>query len=78
VGLVVPHILRTLIGPDHKYLLPASALAGAILLLVADTFARVVIAPAELPAGILTSLVGAPVFFFLLLKSKTLRNPEAL
>lgn len=78
VGLVVPHILRTLIGPDHKYLLPASALAGSILLLVADTFARVVIAPAELPAGILTSLVGAPVFFFLLLKSKALRNPEAL
>jgi len=78
VGLVVPHILRSLVGPDHKYLLPASALAGAILLLLADTAARVLIAPAELPAGILTSLIGAPIFFFLLVKSKTLRNPEAL
>jgi iron complex transport system permease protein len=67
-----------LIGPDHRTLIPASALAGAILLIVADIVARTVIAPAELPAGILTSLVGAPVFFFLLVKSKVLNNPERL
>jgi iron complex transport system permease protein len=66
VGLVVPHIVRLLIGPDHRYLLPASALAGAILLIVADATARVVVAPAELPAGILTALLGAPFFFSLL------------
>jgi iron complex transport system permease protein len=66
VGLVVPHIVRLLIGPDHRYLIPASALAGAILLIVADAAARVVVAPAELPAGILTALLGAPFFFSLL------------
>ncbi|MEH6551171.1 MAG: iron ABC transporter permease [Pseudomonadales bacterium] len=70
VGLVVPHIVRLLIGPDHRALLPASALAGAILMLVADAVARVVIAPAELPAGILTALVGAPFFFALLLSQR--------
>lgn len=78
VGLVVPHIIRSLIGPDHRTLIPASALAGAMLLIVADMVARTVIAPAELPAGILTSLVGAPVFFFLLVKSKVINNPDRL
>lgn len=78
VGLVVPHILRGFIGPDHRYLLPSSALAGAILLVVADMIARTIIAPAELPAGILTALVGAPVFFYLLIKGKSLNNPEKL
>lgn len=66
VGLVVPHIVRLLIGPDHRWLLPASALAGAILLLVADTLARIVIAPTELPVGLLTALLGAPFFISLL------------
>lgn len=66
VGLVVPHIVRMLIGPDHRWLLPASALAGAILLLVADTLARVVVAPTELPVGLLTALLGAPFFISLL------------
>ena len=66
VGLVVPHIVRMLIGPDHRWLLPASAMAGAILLLVADTLARVVIAPAELPVGLLSALLGAPFFISLL------------
>ena len=78
VGLVVPHILRGFIGPDHRYLLPASAMAGAVLLLCADMAARTLIAPAELPAGILTALVGAPVFFYLLVRSRTLNNPERL
>lgn len=66
VGLVVPHILRMLIGPDHRYLLPASALAGAILLVVADNLARVVLAPTELPVGLVTALVGVPFFISLL------------
>ena len=70
VGLVVPHIVRLLIGPDHRYVLPASALAGAILMLLADSLARVVVAPAELPTGILTTLIGAPIFFSLLLHQR--------
>lgn len=73
VGLVVPHILRLLAGPNHRHLLPASALAGAILLLLADTFARVVIAPTELPVGMVTALLGAP-FFIVLLRRKI--SPE--
>ncbi len=68
VGLIVPHILRLVIGPDHRLLLPASALGGALLLVIADSFARTVLAPAELPVGILTSLVGGPFFLFLLVR----------
>ncbi|MCB1690086.1 MAG: iron ABC transporter permease [Halioglobus sp.] len=70
VGLIVPHIIRLLIGPDHRYLIPASALAGAMLLIVADAFARVVVAPAELPAGILTALLGTPFFLSLLAQKR--------
>lgn len=70
VGLVVPHIVRTAIGPDHRLLLPASALLGASILLAADGFARVLIAPAELQIGILTSLLGGPFFLFLLLRAR--------
>lgn len=66
VGLVVPHIVRMLIGPDHQYLLPASALAGALLLLLADTVARTIIAPTELPVGVVTALLGVPFFISLL------------
>lgn len=66
VGLVVPHIIRLLIGPDHRYLLPISAIAGAILLLLADTLARTVFAPIELPVGLVTALLGAPFFISLL------------
>ncbi len=66
VGLVVPHIVRMLVGPDHKVLLPASALAGAILLVVADTLSRIVMAPTELPVGIITAIVGVPFFISLL------------
>lgn len=66
VGLVVPHMLRLLIGPDHRFLLPYSALAGAILLLLADVLARTLLAPAELPVGLVTALVGAPFFISLL------------
>lgn len=67
VGIVAPHLLRLTIGPGHRALLPASALLGATLLLLADLVARVVVAPAELPIGIVTALVGAPIFLWLLL-----------
>jgi len=70
VGLIVPHIVRLLIGPDHRYLIPASAMAGAILLILADAAARVVVAPAELPAGILTALLGTPFFLSLLAQKR--------
>ncbi|MEQ9464920.1 MAG: iron ABC transporter permease [Haliea sp.] len=66
VGLVVPHVVRLWIGPDHRYLLPASALAGATLLVVADTLSRVILAPTELPVGIITALIGVPFFISLL------------
>jgi iron complex transport system permease protein len=69
VGLVVPHIIRLLIGPDHRFLLPASALAGALLLVLADMSARVLLAPTELPVGLVTALIGVP-FFVSLLKRR--------
>lgn len=70
VGIVVPHVLRMVIGPDHRYLLPASALLGGILLLAADMFARTIVAPAELPIGIVTALAGAPFFLWVLLRHR--------
>lgn len=66
LGLAVPHILRLLVGSDHRRLLPTSALAGAALLVLADTAARSLTAPAELPVGIFTALLGGPIFLFLL------------
>lgn len=66
VGLVVPHLLRIFTGADHNRLVPATAIAGAMLMIVADTLARTLAAPAEVPVGVLTSLVGAPVFLWLL------------
>jgi iron complex transport system permease protein len=70
VGLVIPHLLRLLLGGDHRVLASACALGGALLLLGADTLARTIAAPAEVPVGILTALVGAPVFLWLLLRRK--------
>lgn len=70
VGLVVPHAIRLLWGSDHRLLLPASVLAGATFLLIADTAARTVAAPSELPVGVLTALVGVPGFFYLLIRRK--------
>ena len=70
VGLIVPHMVRLLIGPDHRWLLPVSALAGGILLLIADTLARVIIAPVELLTGILTAILGAPFFIMLLIQQR--------
>ncbi|WP_319559387.1 iron ABC transporter permease [Marispirochaeta sp.] len=68
VGLICPHIVRRLVGDDHRYLMPASALTGAILLLVADTTARLILAPHVLPVAVLTSFAGAPLFLYLLIR----------
>ncbi|MCQ4348145.1 iron ABC transporter permease [Pseudomonas stutzeri] len=70
VGLVVPHLVRLLSGPDHRLLLPAAALAGGALLLLADLAARLLMAPAELPLGTLTALLGAPFFLYLLQRER--------
>ena len=72
VGLVVPHMMRMLIGPDHRVLLPASALAGAIFLVLCDTLGRLVIPPAEVRVGIMTALLGTPYFLYLL---RRIKNP---
>lgn len=66
VGLIVPHTVRLAIGPDHRRLVPASALAGAVLLVVADSFARTAITPLEIPIGVVTAFLGGPFFLFLL------------
>jgi iron complex transport system permease protein len=70
IGIVVPHLLRLVIGPDHKYLLPASALLGGAFLLFADAIARTIVAPAELPIGIVTATVGGPFFLWILLSRR--------
>ena len=70
IGLVVPHLLRQAQGPDHRRLIPQSALLGAGLLVVADLVSRTIVAPAELPIGILTALFGAPVFLWMLLNGQ--------
>ncbi len=74
VGIVVPHLLRLVIGPGHRLLLPASVLLGAVMLLIGDTFARTIAAPAEVPIGILTALVGAPFFLAVLLRQRSLTS----
>jgi len=71
IGLVVPHVLRLIVGPDHRVLLPASMFGGAILLLLADLIARLALAPAELPIGIVTALIGAPFFLYLLIRGRS-------
>ncbi|WP_017802151.1 FecCD family ABC transporter permease [Winslowiella toletana] len=68
IGLVVPHLMRICLGADHRWMLPGSLLAGAILLLIADTLARTLVAPAEMPVGLLTSLLGGPWFLWLILR----------
>ena len=70
VGLVVPHLLRLMGGADHRFVLPCSALGGAILLILADLFSRTVVVPAELPVGIVTALIGGPFFLWLLIRFK--------
>ncbi len=75
IGLVVPHLLRITLGPDHRFLLPGSALLGASLLVGADMIARVVVAPAELPIGIVTALLGGPFFMYMLQRGRRLGRP---
>ncbi|MEA4884327.1 MAG: iron chelate uptake ABC transporter family permease subunit [Clostridia bacterium] len=70
IGLVVPHVARMLIGPDHRSLIPVSALGGAAFMVAADTIARVAIPPREIPVGIITAIAGAPFFFYLLRRRK--------
>ena len=70
IGIVVPHLLRLAVGPDHRWLLPNAALLGAALLSLADIAARMAVAPAELPIGIVTALIGAPVFLWILLNRR--------
>ena len=70
VGLVTPHVLRLVLGPDHRVLMPMSALGGALFVMLADMAARTVIQPAEFRVGVLTAFVGAPFFVFLLIKNK--------
>ena len=74
IGLIVPHLVRLAVGNDQRLLLPASALAGGSLLVVADTLARSLIAPQQLPVGVLTALIGVPVFLFLLARDSRLRH----
>ena len=70
VGLVVPHIIRILVGPDHRILVPASVLAGGCLLVITDALARTLMAPTEIPVGIITAMLGAPFFVYLLRRRK--------
>jgi len=71
VGLVVPHLMRLLFGSLHRFVLPASAVGGGLLLMLADSASRTVIAPAELPVGVLTAMLGVPLFLWLLLRRGT-------
>jgi iron complex transport system permease protein len=71
VGLLVPHAVRALVGPDHRVLLPCAMLGGAALLVLCDTVSRVALAPVELPVGVVTALLGGPFFLYLLLREKT-------
>lgn len=68
IGLVVPHIIRQFVSPDHKVLLPLSALTGATLLLISDLLAKIIIAPQQLPVGLITSIIGGPIFLFIVIK----------
>ena len=74
VGLVVPHLIRLWFGPNHRVLLPASALLGALLLILADLVSRTIIVPAELPIGIVTAVLGGPFFLYLLLRDRKMRR----
>jgi iron complex transport system permease protein len=74
VGLIVPHVVRLVAGPNHRILLPASALGGALLVVVADLVARTIISPLELPLGVLTALIGGPFLLVLMLHTRRVRG----
>ena len=71
VGLMIPHLVRLVVGPDHRRVLPVAALLGAVFMIWADVLARLLVAPEELPVGVITALVGVP-FFVWLMRSSTL------
>lgn len=73
IGLVAPHLMKRLIGGDHRFLIPASGVMGALLLLAADTLSRRIIAPVILPVGAVTFFLGAPLFLYLLVRGSRLR-----
>ena len=68
VGIIVPHLVRLVVGADHRLVLPASALFGATFLIVCDLVARTALAPVELPVGIITAIIGGPIFLWLLFR----------
>ena len=68
VGIIVPHIVRLMVGPNHRIVLPASALFGASFLIICDLIARTILAPVELPVGIVTAILGGPFFLWLLFR----------
>jgi iron complex transport system permease protein len=70
VGLIVPHLMRMAFGSDHRLLLPASLIFGSIFMMLADTAARTIISPGELPVGVITAFLGAPFFLMLMFKDK--------
>jgi iron complex transport system permease protein len=70
IGLVIPHLVRLVAGSDHRIVLPASALAGGSLLVIADTLARTILAPRQLPVGALTAAIGVPLFLILMSRSR--------
>jgi iron complex transport system permease protein len=70
VGLLIPHLVRLIGGVDHKFVLPASALLGALVLTFSDLVARLIIQPIELPIGVVTALTGTPVFLYILIRDK--------
>jgi len=74
VGLIVPHSVRLIFGPDHRLLIPASALIGASFLIASDTFARILLAPIELPVGVITAAFGGPFFIYLLKTRKGIKT----
>lgn len=73
VGLVTPHMVRMLVGPNHKRLLPASVFAGAIFLMLADLVARILLNPLELPIGVVTSFIGALLFVYIFYQSRRVK-----
>ena len=77
VGLIVPHLVRLLCGPDNRYLLPHSIIFGALFMALADLLSRVLISPAQLPVGILTALVGGPFFLLLLTRGRAFGGGRA-
>jgi iron complex transport system permease protein len=78
VGLVAPHLMHRLIGSDYRYLIPGSVIAGALLLLASDTSSRTITAPVVLPVGAITSVMGAPLFIYLLVRGFGKRAPRGM